>query len=93
MMVLVLCYDVVNNRRRARLFKRLKGFLVPVQESVFEGHLPDRRWGELLTMVKDTIDMNVDSVRIYHLPGSSQGLTTLLGRSPPVPNPGEPILI
>lgn len=92
-MNLILCYDVSHNTRRARLFKRLKGFLIPVQESVFEGVLPSARWGALLDMVQRTIDPNVDSVRIYHLCKSCTGITTLLGVSPKVPDPDEPVII
>ncbi|MES2644193.1 MAG: CRISPR-associated endonuclease Cas2 [Myxococcota bacterium] len=92
-MVLVLCYDVVDDTRRGRLFKRLKGFLRPVQKSVFEGHLPDRRWGELTRMVGDTIDPVVDSVRIYQLCRGCAGITALIGCSPVVGDHADPILI
>lgn len=91
--MLVLVYDVADDRRRATLFKRLKGFLTPVQESVFEGDLPSRRWTELRRTVDRTIDAGEDSVRIYALCRACRGQTTLIGRSPPVPDPGEPILV
>ena len=90
---LVLCYDISDNRRRGRVFRRLKGFLVPVQESVFEGELPGRRWAELLRMLERELHPGLDSVRIYQLPASHRGLTTLVGNSPRVEGGGEAILV
>lgn len=92
-MVLVLCYDVSDDKRRARLFKKLKGFLTPVQESVFEGNLPDARWGDLLRMVKTAIRADADTVRIYTICGRCQGAALLLGTAEKLRAPGEPILI
>ena len=92
-MVLVLVYDIPEDKRRTKLFKQLKGFLVPVQKSVFEGDLPSNRWNELLTTVNGTIDAGEDSVRIYSICRACKGSTTLLGTSPAVPDPGEPILV
>ena len=91
--MIVLCYDISDNPRRAKLFKALKGFLTPVQESVFEGHLPDRRWNDLLHTVKATIDADYDSVRVYSLCRSCRGQSLLIGISPAVRDPGEPILV
>jgi CRISPR-associated protein Cas2 len=92
-MVLVLAYDVVDDTRRAKLFKRMKGFLTPVQKSVFEGDLPARRWNELVRTVSAIIDASEDSVRIYSICRACKGSTTLLGTSPPVADPAEPILV
>ncbi|HND31845.1 MAG TPA: CRISPR-associated endonuclease Cas2 [Myxococcota bacterium] len=92
-MRLLLCYDVAHDRRRARIFKKLKAFLRPVQESVFEGELPDRRWGALVELLHDNLDMDQDSVRIYQLCRGCRGLTVLMGVSPRIPTEEEPILI
>lgn len=92
-MVLVLCYDITDDGRRTRLFTRLKGFLRPVQRSVFEGHLPDRRWGELVRVVKETIDAQEDSVRVYQLCRGCAGVTALFGCSPMLADPRDPILV
>lgn len=80
-MHLVLCYDIVKTRRRSRLQKKLKGFLVPVQKSVFEGHLPVKRYPDLRDLVRDTIQPAEDTVRIYHLCGGCVGLLELFGTS------------
>lgn len=62
---LALCYDVTADKRRNRLNTRLKGYLTPVQKSVFEGPIPNARWRPLQQMVIDTIDARADVVRIY----------------------------
>lgn len=92
-MVLVLCYDIANAKRRTRLFKRLKGFLTPVQESVFEGDLPDARWGELLRVVNRCIRADEDTVRIYMICQRCQGGAVLLGTAEKLRAPGEPIIV
>lgn len=88
-MYLVVCYDVVTDRRRNRLFRRLRAMLQPVQKSVFEGELPDRRLPELQKMVHDTIDANTDTVRIYSLCRGCRGLVDLIGSAAPVPDPKQ----
>lgn len=92
-MVLILCYDVSNNKRRAKLFKKLKGFLTPVQESVFEGDLPDARWGELLRVVQTAIRADEDTVRIYMICARCRGGAVLLGTAQRLLAPGEPIIV
>lgn len=80
-MYTVVCYDVTDDNRRNRLFGRLKGFLRHVQKSVFEGPLPQRRYPKLLETIEQTIDRELDTVRIYHLCQACHGLTDLLGTS------------
>lgn len=92
-MVTVLCYDVVADARRARLFKKLKGFLRPVQKSVFEGRLPERRWDPMLDAIKRTIEPGEDSVRIYRLCGGCAGVVTHIGVSVVLPDASEPVIV
>ncbi|MCA9558777.1 MAG: CRISPR-associated endonuclease Cas2 [Myxococcales bacterium] len=87
-MYLVLCYDVVSDARRDRLHRKLKGYLRPVQKSVFEGHLPDARYPRLLSMVDGTIDPTTDTVRVYHLCRGCIGRMDLIGTAEPLP-PGD----
>jgi CRISPR-associated protein Cas2 len=75
----VVCYDVVSDRRRARLLKRLKGFLPHVQKSVFEGELTEVRLVEMREMIVSIIDATEDTVRIYHLCGRCIPATEVLG--------------
>ena len=60
-------YDVVDDRKRLRLAKFLKGYLERVQKSVFEGVIADRRLEALKRGIGKQIDRTEDSVRIYSL--------------------------
>lgn len=92
-MYVILCYDVRHDGRRARLFKRLKGYLRPVQQSVFEGELPERRWGDLLEECRHVVDPELDAVRIYVVCRACRGGTVLVGASAVVPDPSEPVVV
>jgi len=76
---LVVCYDVVGDRRRARLLRRMRGFLSHVQKSVFEGELADTRVPTLREMILREIDPTEDTVRIYSLCGRCIPGTEVLG--------------
>ncbi len=78
-MYVVLCYDIVSDARRARLLRKMKGFLPHVQKSVFEGELTDARLIQLREIVLQIIDPNVDTVRIYHLCKRCIPATEVLG--------------
>ncbi|RMG18962.1 MAG: CRISPR-associated endonuclease Cas2 [Planctomycetota bacterium] len=84
---LVLCYDVVDDRARRRLHRALKGFLRPVQKSVFEGPLPGRRLPALEFAVRRHMNPEEDTVRIYRLCVACRAQTALLGLSPRVEGP------
>lgn len=92
-MHLVVCYDVVEDKRRTRLFKGLCGFLRPVQKSVFEGHVPESRFPALVDLVEGEIDAETDTVRIYHLCRGCRGQTDLIGTSVRVPTEPVDIII
>lgn len=78
-MYVIVCYDVVSDRRRARLLKRMKGFLPHVQKSVFEGEISDSSLVEMRRRILDTIDANEDTVRIYQQCGRCIPATEILG--------------
>ena len=78
-MYVVVCYDVVSDRRRARLLRALKGVLPHVQKSVFEGEIADARLPELRGKILELIDPSEDTVRLYHLCGRCIPATEVLG--------------
>lgn len=86
----VLCYDVSHDRRRTRFFKRLRGHLTPVQESVFEGEGADL--GRIEELVHAELDLRRDSVRIYRLCAGCARAIRLLGVSAPVTDGGDPLV-
>jgi len=66
---LVVAYDIVSDRRRTRLARKLENFLPRVQKSVFEGWVPNRRLPALERLLHDGVDLETDMVRIYALCG------------------------
>lgn len=79
MRYLVIAYDVTDDRTRAWLAKRLQGYMDRVQKSVFEGPVDDARLEDLRAEIRQTIDAEVDSVRIYGLCPRCQGATEVVG--------------
>jgi len=75
----VVCYDIVSDRRRARVLKRLKGYLPHVQKSVFEGELGEDRLLKLRQTLREEIDPKEDTVRIYRLCARCHPATEVLG--------------
>ena len=75
----VVCYDIVCDRRRARVFKKMKAFLPRVQKSVFEGELADDCLLRLREMIVAEIDQTEDTVRIYQLCGRCVPAIDLFG--------------
>lgn len=78
-MHVVVCYDVVSNRRRGRLCRRLKGYLPHVQKSVFEGALSEARLVRMREMIARVIDPTEDTVRIYRLCARCVPATEVIG--------------
>ncbi len=92
-MYVILAYDIPSDRRRGRLHRRLRGWLEPVQKSVFEGELPARELPRLQAVVRHHIDEREDDVRIYLLCGGCASSTLLLGRARRPPDPRDPIIV
>jgi CRISPR-associated protein Cas2 len=78
-MYTIVCYDIVSNRRRARLLRKLKAFLPHVQKSVFEGEISDRQLVELRRLIQGVIDPTEDTVRIYQQCARCIPATEVLG--------------
>ena len=92
-MFLLVCYDIVDDRRRNRLFRKMKDFLPRVQKSVFEGPISDNRYLALLEMIKKEIDPLVDTVRIYQLCARCIYTIEIIGTGNWVdPEPGDVII-
>jgi CRISPR-associated protein Cas2 len=66
-MLTIISYDIVDDRRRARLAKALKDFGVRVQYSVFECRLEVSQLEILDRRVRRVVDDSKDSVRIYRV--------------------------
>lgn len=85
-MFVVIAYDVVEDRRRNRVFKALKNHGQHVQYSVFECELRLNDFRRLRNRLAALINHSEDNVRFYFLDrgaveriesvGKSRGLTT-----------------
>jgi CRISPR-associated protein Cas2 len=78
--LIVVSYDVPDDRRRTRLAHALKDFGERVQLSVFECLLEAEELERLRGRVLREIDAEEDSVRIYRLCESCREKVKILGR-------------
>jgi len=68
-LVLVI-YDIIDNRRRRKFYKFLNSYGVRVQKSAFECVLDNRRYNKLLSSIDKYISSE-DFVRVYKLYGDT----------------------
>jgi len=69
----VIAYDISDDPRRTRLFKALKRYGTPVQESVFECHLTPSQFVQMRQEIERLIDPGIDQVRYYELCHTCEG--------------------
>ncbi len=77
----VIAYDVSDDRRRARVAKRLEAVADRVQGSVFEADLNDKALARLLEQLDKAIEAETDGVRVYRLCGDCAGVVKIIGQS------------
>jgi CRISPR-associated protein Cas2 len=77
--LVVVSYDVTDNRRRTKLAHALKDFGERVQLSVFECRLDEKQVAKLRARVARLIKPEEDSVRIYRLCSECSARLELLG--------------
>ena len=78
-MYVMVSYDVVEDKKRNRLFKYLKDFGVPVQKSVFERDLSPEQLDRMVKGVERIIDLKSDKVRYYPLCKQCVGRVVISG--------------
>ncbi len=64
---IVVCYDVVCDRRRTRIMNALRQLLPHVQKSVFEGPIETDQLLLLRQQLQQMVDPAHDTIRIYLL--------------------------
>ena len=77
-------YDIVNNKRRVRMAKKMSGYGFRVQKSAFEAMIKPTLYSKLLEEIPKLINEEEDSVRIYRIVGS--GEVTMFGVNTKVEN-------
>ena len=78
-MLVLVSYDIVDDKMRTKLAKRLLNFGRRVQYSVFECDLNKKQIGLLQKAVARYVDRETDSLRIYSLCESCQENLISLG--------------
>jgi CRISPR-associated protein Cas2 len=91
MMVLVV-YDIADDRRRLKLANFLEGQGRRVQESVFECFIELEQMPRLYRLVRQQIKLPEDNVRFYWIPADALPRTLTLGSPPPQPPPNVYII-
>lgn len=70
--LILVIYDVVDNKKRYRIAKRLKGYGEWVQRSAFECHLTLRQYEKMIQDILPFFDFEQDLLRIYKLTGQTE---------------------
>lgn len=78
-MLVVVTYDIADDKRRVAVSKILEDFGFRVQESVFEAQLDDARMRRLCKRVATAIDERQDSLRVDRLCKECEERVTMIG--------------
>lgn len=65
--IVLIIYDIVDNKRRYKMVKCLESYGVRVQKSAFEALLNVKQYNKLIRVSSGLIDVHEDSLRIYIL--------------------------
>jgi CRISPR-associated protein Cas2 len=76
----IVCYDIADPKRLARVHRCLIKAAIPLQYSVFLAHMDKRDLLDLLAEVEQIIDCREDDLRAYPLPSRLEYVQ--LGRQP-----------
>jgi CRISPR-associated protein Cas2 len=78
-MLIVISYDVADDRRRQRVAKLLASYGTRVLESVFECDLTGPQYAQLERKFKKTIKLDSDRARVYFLCSTCTAQTRIFG--------------
>lgn len=83
-MLVVVTYDIPEDKRRTQIHKALKDFGQRVQYSVFECELTDEQYLRMRDRLERLLHPNDDSVRFYFLCEGCQPRIERIGGPPPI---------
>ena len=86
-MLVLMVYDIPDNKRRTKLSNFLEGYGKRVQFSVFECFLSLAEMRELYEKVKKKVKPEEDNVRFYWLSKDATSKTLTIGSKHPEPPP------
>ena len=70
--LVLIIFDVTDNKKRYRISKKLKGYGEWVQRSAFECHLTLRQYERMIQDIMPYFDFEIDLLRIYRLTGQTE---------------------
>ena len=85
--MVIIVYDIPDDKRRTKLSKFLEGYGRRTQWSVFECFLSLEEMRKLYQKVKKLVKPSEDNVRFYWLSEEATGLTLTIGSEKPQPPP------
>lgn len=91
-MLVLVVYDIANNRRRQKLSKLLEGYGRRVQESVFECFLSADEMQRLYQLMERRVVPAEDNVRLYWISSGALTKTLTIGSAAPQPPPNALII-
>ena len=65
--IVLVLYDITDDRRRTRMVKCLERYGIRVQKSAFEAFLTEKKYERMMELTSGLIDPATDSLRVYLL--------------------------
>lgn len=65
--IVLVIYDITDDRRRTRMVKCLERYGIRVQKSAFEAFLTEKKCERMMELTSGLIDPATDSLRVYLL--------------------------
>ena len=91
-MLVLVVYDIPDDKRRAKLATFLEGYGRRVQYSVFECFLSLAEMEQLYGQIKRRVNADDDDVRLYWIPKDALPRTLTVGSGVPEPPPDSYII-
>jgi CRISPR-associated protein Cas2 len=91
-MLVLVVYDIADDKRRLKLSNFLEGYGRRVQESVFECFMTLDEMRKLHGRVLKKVEPSLDNVRFYWIAPEAVGRVLTIGSAVPVEPPGFYIL-
>lgn len=86
-MLVLIIYDIPDDKRRTKLATFLEGYGRRVQLSAFECFLHRDEMQALHKQVQQRVNPKEDNVRFYWIPADAVPKTLTVGSAPPTPPP------
>lgn len=91
-MLVLVVYDIPDDRRRLKLAQFLEGYGQRVQYSVFECYVSLSEMRQMHRAIAAKVNSAEDNVRLYWLPERAAAQTLCIGSHTPIPPPDSYIV-